>query len=344
MKIKKTAILIAVFAFMLSAASCGEAEESSSYQPEADRSSVIDDTSTESSSSEDGSQISEYAVAFNVADEDGNAVSGATVAIGKLSGKTDDVGSCNISLEPGEYGFSVSCEGYESYGSMFVLSDKAIKIEVQLTLAVASEDLYKETLDMYYDAITEGWPNGAEGWYPDSGIYGGATYLWGYEPERGLADIGYQLIDLNGDGTDELIVSPIFDADQGYDVSMIYDLYTLKDGKTVHLVASGERDRYYLCEDNTLYNEGSSSALESSFMSFSVSDDASLVLNEVYLYDGWEDEQHPWFYATGDVFGGSDEYYDANKMQRITEEEFYKGIDSYKYAPLKLTPFIEYSR
>ena len=71
------------------------------------------------------------------------------------------------------------------------------------------------------------------------------------------------LIDLNDDGVLELITGIALAAQEGGSAGLIYDLYTIMDGNVVCLASSGERDRYYLCADQFIVNEGSSGAADS---------------------------------------------------------------------------------
>ena len=66
---------------------------------------------------------------------------------------------------------------------------------------------------------------------------------------------GYALLDLNGDGTAELII-----AGYGASDNMIYDLYTLVEGQPVQIACSRARSRYYMRSDGSILNEGSNGA------------------------------------------------------------------------------------
>ena len=55
---------------------------------------------------------------------------------------------------------------------------------------------------------------------------------------------------------------------------------TYQDGQVVHLISSGERDRYYLCEDSVIANEGSAGAADSMYCYYELSgntDELSLI-------------------------------------------------------------------
>lgn len=79
-------------------------------------------------------------------------------------------------------------------------------------------------------------------------------------PDASLSNAGYAFIDIDDDGISELLISMISDGGWGAGDGMIYDLCTIQGGKVVHLVSSGERNRYYLCRNNIIANEGSESA------------------------------------------------------------------------------------
>ena len=70
-----------------------------------------------------------------------------------------------------------------------------------------------------------------------------------------LSEIGFDLIDLDGNGQEELIISD--------PSKFVYDLYTISNGKPVHLFDSGERYCYILRENGIVENSWSGSAATS---------------------------------------------------------------------------------
>ena len=84
-------------------------------------------------------------------------------------------------------------------------------------------------------------------------------YLAGYYVQT-FNKLGYFLQDIDNNGTAELFIGALDDGSET-DEEMFFDMYTLINGGIPSLVTtSGERDRYYLCTDNTIANEGSGSA------------------------------------------------------------------------------------
>lgn len=68
-----------------------------------------------------------------------------------------------------------------------------------------------------------------------------------------LSEVGYALLDIDGNGQQELIIS-------GIEAPFIYDLYTVIDGDAVHLFSSGERYAYSLYKDGYVENVWSAGA------------------------------------------------------------------------------------
>lgn len=136
-------------------------------------------------------------------------------------------------------------------------------------------DMYRNVLKTYYKEICTKWPIG-EIDRDDLDV----SYMFSaYHSDCTLSEIGYALIDLNGDNIPELLVSPVAEAMRD---GMIYDLYSIVNNKVVHLFSSGERDRYYLAEGNTINNEWSWGAAFSGFINYRVSG-ASEKLDMVYI-------------------------------------------------------------
>ena len=116
------------------------------------------------------------------------------------------------------------------------------------TKTLADYPQYNEIVQKYYEGASAGWDISQ---FQENNL----CYLAGYYSDTNK--LGYCLLDVDSDGTDELFIGTT--EDEGYE-GMFFDMYTLTDGKAELVTTSGERDRYYLCEDNTIANEGSSSA------------------------------------------------------------------------------------
>lgn len=142
--------------------------------------------------------------------------------------------------------------------------------------------------------------------------------------------MGYYIIDLDNDGTDELLLG---EDGGGAWANTIYDVYTVKDGKIVHVVDGWDRNRYYLCDKSecVIVNEGSSGAANSVYAYYRYHN-GSLELIEAVIYDGWKDEENPWFY--------SNEGTTSENASSIMEEDAKAIIEGYSHKEIEYTPFL----
>ena len=191
---------------------------------------------------------------------------------------------------------------------------------------------YQEILDILYYGILDQWA-GIDYESPPEMI----SYMWYFCPVQSLSDAGYALLDLNDDAIPELITSIVSDDDWGSAGGMIYDLYTYSDGDIIHLASNGERDRYYLCEDAVISNEGSSGAADSSSRFYELlPDSTALHLIEMVRYYGIDTPDEPYYHSERDV-------YDIGEMDHITLSDAEKISGKYTGTSLTLIPFDQYT-
>ena len=176
---------------------------------------------------------------------------------------------------------------------------------------------YKEIVQKYYEGALAGWDISQ---FQENNL----CYLAGYYSD--INKLGYCLLDVDNDGTDELFIGTT--EDEGYE-GMFFDMYTLTDGEAELVTTSGERDRYYLCEDNTIANEGSSSAFLSSNYYYDYKS-GKLSFKDGIVNDGELDPQNPWFYGTLD--NGED------SLEPISEGAADSIKSKYKYTKLSFNP------
>ncbi len=139
-----------------------------------------------------------------------------------------------------------------------------------------AEALYRPILEKYVTAIQAGMT------LPDCAEAGIST-LVGYLTD--LSQLGWWMTDLDGNATQELIIS---------DGNVIYDLYTVTDGSVVHIFSGHERNSYRLCENNLLKNSGSNGAASSVYSIYRLVG-KNLVQEQVVTYDGIKDPDNGWF-------------------------------------------------
>ena len=85
-----------------------------------------------------------------------------------------------------------------------------------------------------------------------------------YRRNSELSEIGFALIDLDGNGQEELIISD--------PSKFVYDVYTISNGKAVHLFDSGERYCYILRENGVVENSWSGSNATSGHDFYQIND------------------------------------------------------------------------
>ena len=139
------------------------------------------------------------------------------------------------------------------------------------------------------------------------------------------SELGYALLDLDNDGTDELIIAN--DAER----QVIYDLYSLVDGKLVHVFTGWDRNSYELREGFRILNIGSNGAASADYVYCHLSN-GQLVTDSLIRFDAATDPDHPWFRGTGE-----------NDLAPITDEnwsedEIYSAAAS---LPIAITSFAD---
>lgn len=162
------------------------------------------------------------------------------------------------------------------------------------------------------------------------------NHVLNYELSRPAAyqNCGYWLIDLDGDGVEELLLGEdaYYDADSGWNA--IYAGYTLADGQAVQFLDGWARNRYSLCEGNYLMNEASSGA-SNTVVNIYRFDGKGLQLVEGFHYDNWENPDQPWHYGTAaDMVDGGICYPWA-----VTEAQWEGAIAKYKVIPIHYNRF-----
>ena len=141
-----------------------------------------------------------------------------------------------------------------------------LSIAMVLCLAGCAEeaanprDLYGEVLTNYYDIIAR--PDGervfADG---EFGVFEAAQALG----DAALDTIGYAFTNLNGDGTDELLIGVFDTMDGAFVQNELYAGYTLAGDTPVLLFEGSARSAYSLMDGGSLFYYGSGGAMYSIF-------------------------------------------------------------------------------
>lgn len=185
-------------------------------------------------------------------------------------------------------------------------------------LAAEMPAAYAPVIDAYRRALAEHWEKDAdklaEHGIPDE------FFRWeGRDPE-----LVASLIDIDGDGSPELVIYSVSEAYYGNDI--LWNAYTIKDGKPVRLFVGRGRDRWYLTrgEDGAYLfeNEGSGGATNLVNCYYTLKDgklvfvhgviydeDSMNAMNGEYHVTGDESKivaKEPWFTTATDQRGDSE--------------------------------------
>lgn len=192
-------------------------------------------------------------------------------------------------------------------------------------------DVYKEQLNLIYQALTEQWS--VDQYFDNDMSHLIANH---YEGDA-LTNVGYALLDLDGDSKDELIISAV---DANYAGGMLYDVYSAPNGEVIHVLCGHERNRYYLqdMEDEGygIANEASDSAFRSAWYYYSLVE-GKLELTQGIIVNVEADAENPWFITYDEDWDVSNDTHDVDGMAESIVETYAKS-----YIALDYTPFSEY--
>lgn len=194
----------------------------------------------------------------------------------------------------------------------YVIESNTVKEKDTSEIQGHEEEIYAETLEKYRTAVNEGWDMEQ---YIQEGLSDFCSYISSDE-------LGYTLIDVNGDRTKELFIGGMEEVQNG----LFYDAYAIKDGKVVLLTQSAYRNAIYLTKKYEFCNVSSGSAYSNTYHYFDVENgQAELNLIEAISYDEYTNEENPWSYSNKkDQDTGF-----ATEYEPITEEQAKKIQEKY---------------
>lgn len=200
----------------------------------------------------------------------------------------------------------------------------------------SEESVYSSIIEKYIEGINNKWDAGQ---FSDAGLNFEFGFI-DFDKKDYMQNAGYFYQDIDGNGVQELFIASECGNNSRY-LNMFWDMYTIVDEKPVLVVRGQARDRYYLCKDNKIANEGSGGA-KLSIWSYYTYSDIKLNLVESVLYFAQEYPENPWRYSTESDTIETIE--DEKKFVPITEEKSKEIRNSYEYADIKYTPFSEYKK
>lgn len=229
-----------------------------------------------------------------------------------------EIAKCLVKLKDADKTNKYGCYGFLPENNKQYLSEyddgKLLKCVVS---SVDGEELYKDVLDMYYYKIKN------QNWTDNDEV--SPLFSNPYTNLKSLNNVGYALIDIDGNGVPELLIGDNESVSDG----VIIDLYTYIDDSIVYLDTSGERYGIKLSKNGRIYRYGSGGAGLTEVEECKIDmDNQKLTTVEGVLYDEDDAKDTPWFYGEGDEYSNSNGY-DISKMKNITEEEGMNKWDEY---------------
>ena len=221
-----------------------------------------------------------------------HAVLPGSVKIGELVSKKGEIYDMVLKY-PTDVQYDYTKDEPLSYKNLYELGE-SVKIsgvnknQYFKNQGMKGEDLYKEILDKHVRAINEKWDSNKLEKENMSYMYN----VLSKNNENVLSKVGYAFYDVNHDGIDELFIGEIT---QGVFKGIIYDIYTMKDRKPIHVISGGNRDRYYT-NGSFIINEYLSGSKENGWIVYNlVENSAELFFQLGFKYDGYADKNNPWF-------------------------------------------------
>ena len=221
---------------------------------------------------------------------------GPVEKVGEL--KTNDGKSFDVVIvypTESQFGFDRDMpEKYKSfYDARFEIAENVYGLngeKISLGSGAKGENLYKEVLEKHITALNDKWDATKLENENMSTMY--ALMLSG---EGNILDrVGYAYKDLNVDGIEELIIGEVSDDPD----SVMFDVYTMVNGKAEHVLSGWDRNRYYSYESGLIVNEYSGGAELSGVDVYALTSNSTELFPQLSIkYDGYEDEKKPWFVA-----------------------------------------------
>ena len=144
-----------------------------------------------------------------------------------------------------------------------------------------------------YEAVIAAYSRAAaEEWDTGKAVENGLSELFadcvGNDPR---ATVGYWKTDLNGDGSEELLIGA--NSESVMNSCVLFDVFTTEAGHTLRVCQSSARNRWYWCGEGKIDNIYSNSAFQSG-QHICIFENGRLVPQEGIEYDSTPEEQSPW--------------------------------------------------
>ena len=189
---------------------------------------------------------------------------------------------------------------------------------------------YAEQIARYHTALSEKW---SEGQYFENGMSALPYYYYDGNP---LDNVGFGFVDLDNDGSWELVIGAIVDAEEA---PAVFEIWTLVDGKPIMLAQANARCQYslvYAEEDNMWYvaNECSSGNISCHGIYYMMLTEGKFEVMQGVIYNAEADDKNPWFMTYDmDWDAANDEPIDEDMAHAIREshQQYYVALEYFSY-------------
>ena len=160
------------------------------------------------------------------------------------------------------------------------------------TTSYYTDVVYAQQIKRYHTAISHQWDMEA---YWDQEM---SSMVVHYYDETPLDNVGFTLMDLDGDGIPELIIGAILGSDRD---PLVFEIWTVHNGDPVMLAQSGSHNRYYLqySEEEDLWSvayEAENGAANHAVYYLQLVEGEFRVIQGI-VFDAFASENDPWFMA-----------------------------------------------
>lgn len=160
------------------------------------------------------------------------------------------------------------------------------------TTSYYTDVVYAQQIKRYHTAISHQWDMEA---YWDQEM---SSMVVHYYDETPLDNVGFTLMDLDGDSIPELIIGAILGSDRD---PLVFEIWTVHNGDPVMLAQSGSHNRYYLqySEEENLWSvayEAENGAANHAVYYLQLVEGEFRVIQGI-VFDASANENNPWFMA-----------------------------------------------
>ena len=194
------------------------------------------------------------------------------------------------------------------------------------------EKVYSRQIQRYHTPLREQWDVSM---YFDNGLSMLPSYYYTGNP---LENVGFGLVDLDGDGSWELVIGAIFNGDRD---PSVFEIWTLVQGEPVLLAQGHPENRYllqYEQETQSWYVANEASISMASYATYYLKlENGQLNVVQGVLFDAIADEENPWFLTY-------DRDEDTSNDTPISEETAMEILDSnqQRYTAAEYIPYAQY--